>query len=144
MIWTTQPTVEGLNQFGQKTAGDVLGIQFTEVGDDYLVATMLVNENTVQPMRMLHGGVSCVLAETLGSVAGMMCVPNPGVDFVVGTDINASHLRGVPEGRTVSGRVSPVRVGRTLQVWHIDITDDRGRLICVSRLTCSVQSGGKK
>ena len=138
MIWTTQPTVEGMNQFGANTAGDVLGIRFTEVGDDYLVATMPVNDNTVQPMRMLHGGVSCVLAETLGSVAGMFCVPNPGSDYVVGTDINASHLRGVPEGRTVTGTVTPVRIGKTMQVWQIDIKDDRDRLVCVSRLTCAV------
>lgn len=126
---------------GEKTAGDVLGIRFTEIGDDFLIATMPVNENTVQPMRMLHGGVSCVLAETLGSVAGMLCVPNPGADYVVGTEINASHLRGVPEGRTVSGKVTPVRVGRTVQVWNIEITDDRGRLVCLSRLTCQVIKG---
>ncbi|OAV45554.1 hotdog fold thioesterase [Lewinella sp. 4G2] len=143
MIWKSTITVEGLNQFGVNTAGDALGIRFTEVGDDYLVATMPVDKNTVQPMRMLHGGVSCVLAETLGSVAGMFCVPNPGVDYVVGTDINASHLRGVPEGGEVTGKVTPVRVGRTVQVWNIDITDQRGRLVCVSRLTCAVVSGNK-
>ena len=142
MIWKIRPTVEGLNQLGVKTAGDTLGIRFTEVGDDYLVATMPVNEHTVQPMRMLHGGVSCVLAETLGSVAGMFCVPTPGVDFVVGTDINASHLRGVPEGREVTGKVTPVRVGRSVQVWQIDISDRRGRLVCVARLTCAVRMGG--
>ncbi|NJC25062.1 hotdog fold thioesterase [Neolewinella antarctica] len=138
MIWKTTPTIDGLNQSGVNTAGDVLGIRFTEVGDDYLIATMPVDKNTVQPMRMLHGGVSCVLAETLGSVAGMLCVQNPGVDYVVGTEINASHLRGAPEGTVVTGKVTPVRVGRTIQVWNIDITDERGRLVCVSRLTCAV------
>lgn len=141
MIWSTPPSIDVLNSMGEKTAGDVLGIRFTEIGDDFLIATMPVNENTVQPMRMLHGGVSCVLAETLGSVAGMLCVPKPGLDYVVGTEINASHLRGVPEGRSVSGKVTPVRVGRTVQVWNIEITDDRGRLVCLSRLTCQVIKG---
>ncbi len=141
MIWTTPPSLEGLNALGANTAGDVLGIRFTEIGDDYLVATMPVDERTVQPMRMLHGGVSCVLAETLGSVAGMLCVPRPGADYVVGTEINASHLRGVPEGRSVSGKATPIRIGRTLQVWRIDLSDDRGRLVCVARLTCSVIRG---
>ena len=141
MIWTAPPTVDGLNALGVNTAGDTLGIRFVEVGDDYLVATMPVDARTVQPMRMLHGGVSCVLAETMGSVAGMLCVPNPGVDYVVGTEINASHLRGVPEGKTVTGRVTPIRVGRKVQVWRIEITDERDRLVCVSRLSCQVLSG---
>lgn len=140
-IWNIPPTVEALNDMGGNTAGDTLGIRFTEVGDDYLVATMPVDERTVQPMRMLHGGVSCVLAETLGSVAGMLCVKNPGVDYVVGTEINASHLRGVPEGKTVTGKVTPVRVGRKVQVWSIEITDERDRLVCLSRLTCQVITG---
>ena len=77
----------------------------------------------------------------MGSVAGMLCVPNPGVDYVVGTEINASHLRGVPEGKTVTGRVTPIRVGRKVQVWRIEITDERGRLVCVSRLSCQVLKG---
>lgn len=141
MIWKIEPTVEGLNSSSQNTAGEALGILFTEVGEDYLLATMPVDKNTVQPMRMLHGGVSCVLAETLGSVAGTLCVSNPGGDYVVGTDINASHLRGVPEGGVVTGKVTPIRIGRTLQVWNIDITDQRDRLVCTSRLTCAVIKG---
>lgn len=141
MIWKIEPSLEGLNQMSVGNAGGHLGIQFTEIGEDYLVATMPVNERSVQPMRMLHGGVSCVLAETLGSVAGMLCVPAPGQDYVVGTDINASHLRSVPEGGTVTGKCTPVRIGRSNQVWQIDITDQRGRLVCVSRLTCAVVKG---
>ncbi|MEO0731342.1 MAG: hotdog fold thioesterase [Bacteroidota bacterium] len=138
MIWTTPPTLDGLNQMGQNTLGSTLGIRFTEVGDDYLVAEMPVDERTVQPMRMLHGGASCVLAETMGSVAGMLCVPTPGQDYVVGTEINASHLRGVREGGMVTGRVTAHRIGRSVQVWNIEIKDARGRLVCVSRLTCQV------
>lgn len=141
MIWKITPTLEGLNQSGQNTAVDRLGIEFTEIGDDYLVATMPVTAAHVQPLRMLHGGVSCVLAETMGSVAGFLCVPDPGSDYVVGTEINASHLRGAPEGTTVTGKVTAVRLGRRVQVWSIEITNETGKLVCLSRLTCQVMSG---
>ncbi|MEM1359286.1 MAG: hotdog fold thioesterase [Bacteroidota bacterium] len=137
-IWTTPPTIEGLHQMSLGTIGDTIGIRFTEIGDDYLVAEMPVHERTVQPMRMLHGGASCVLAETLGSVAGMLVLKDINKEYVVGTEINASHLRGVREGGKVFGKVTPVRIGRRVQVWQIDITDQRGKLVCVSRLTCQV------
>ena len=123
---------------GMNTMGEAIGMRFTEIGDDYLIATMPVNENTVQPMRMLHGGANCVLAETLGSVAGMLVLKDVSKAYIVGTEINASHLRGVREGGEVTGKVTPVRVGRTVQVWNIEITDQRGKLVCVSRLTCQV------
>ena len=141
MIWKILPTLEGLNQSGQNTAVSHLGIEFTAIGDDYLEATMPVTAQQVQPMRILHGGVSCVLAETLGSVAGMLCVPEPGVDYVVGTEINASHLRGAPEGTTVTGRATPVRIGRRVQVWSIEIKDETDRPVCLSRLTLQVMKG---
>jgi 1,4-dihydroxy-2-naphthoyl-CoA hydrolase len=141
MIWKFLPTLEGLNDSGQNTAVDHLGIVFTEVGDDYLVAEMAVDHRTVQPMRMLHGGVSCVLIETMGSVAGMLCVPNPGKDYIVGTEINASHLRGVPEGKRVSAKVTPVRLGRRVQVWSVDISNEGGKLVCTGRITCQVMEG---
>jgi len=141
MIWTIAPSLEGLNQSGQNTAVSHLDIVFTEIGDDFLVAEMPVDNRTVQPMRMLHGGVSCVLAETMGSVAGMLCVPEPGKDYIVGTEINASHLRGVPEGTKVTARVTPVRLGRKVQVWSIEISNGAGKLVCVSRLTCQVIMG---
>jgi 1,4-dihydroxy-2-naphthoyl-CoA hydrolase len=140
MIWKIPPTLEGLNSGGQDTAVSTLGINFIEVGDDYMIAEMPVNGKTVQPMRMLHGGVSCVLIETLGSVAGMLCVPNPGKDYIVGTEINASHLRGVPEGGKVFGRITPVRIGRRVQVWAAEITNEEGKQVCVGRLTCQVIS----
>ena len=141
MIWNVSPTPEGLNQTSQSTAVDHLGIVFTEVGDDYLVAEMPVDHRHVQPMRMLHGGVSCVLIETMGSVAGMLCVPEPGKDYIVGTEINASHLRGVPEGGKVFARVTAVRIGRRVQVWAVEITDAAGKLVCVGRITCQVLAG---
>jgi 1,4-dihydroxy-2-naphthoyl-CoA hydrolase len=137
-IWKTEPTLEGMNQMGGRTLGDALGMRFVEIGPDYLVAEMPVDERTVQPFRLLHGGASVALAETLGSVAGFLVLDRPDRDIVVGTDINASHLRSVPEGGRVRGTVRPVRVGRRVQVWQIDIRDGRDRLCCVSRLTCQV------
>ncbi|NJB84635.1 1,4-dihydroxy-2-naphthoyl-CoA hydrolase [Lewinella marina] len=137
-IWKTTPTLEGMNALSRDTLGDNLGIRFVEAGDDYLVAEMPVDGRTVQPFRLLHGGASVALAETLGSVAGMLTLADPDQYGVVGVDINATHLRSVWEGDTVRGTVRPVRVGNTVQSWQIDITDGRGRLACSSRLTCQV------
>ena len=138
MIWKIPPSLEGLNNSGDNTAVSTLGIKFIEIGDDYMIAEMPVNEKTVQSMRMLHGGASCVLIETLGSVAGMLCVPSPGKDYIVGTEINASHLRGMSEGGKVFGKVTAVRVGRRVQVWAVDITNEAGKMVCLGRLTCQV------
>jgi 1,4-dihydroxy-2-naphthoyl-CoA hydrolase len=138
MIWTTPPTLEGLNATNQDTAASHLDLTFIEFGDDYLIAEMPVTSRSVQPMRMLHGGISCFIIETLGSVAGMLCVPKPGQQYIVGTEINASHLRGVSEGNTIFGKVTPVRIGRRVQVWQVDITNKAGRLICTGRINCQV------
>ena len=138
MIWKTPPTLAGMNAMNAGTLGDALGMRFVEIGDDYLVAEMPVDERTVQPFRLLHGGASVALAETLGSVAGFLSLAEPDTHIVVGVDINASHLRSVREGGTVRGTVRPVRVGSTVQVWQIDITDERDKLVCVSRITCQV------
>ena len=138
MIWNTTPTLEGMNAMGARTLGATLGMEFVEFGDDYLVAEMPVDDRTVQPFRLLHGGASVALAETLGSVAGFLSLTEPDKFVVVGVDINASHLRSVPEGGRVRGTVRPVRVGRTVQVWQIEIEDQRGKLVCVSRITCQV------
>ena len=138
MIWQTTPTLDSLNQMGRNTLGDTLGMIFVDFGDDYLVADMPVDARTVQPFRMLHGGASVALAETLGSVAGYLSLPDPEKQVVVGVDINATHLRSVAEGGRVRGTVRPVRIGKTVQVWQIDIADDRGRGVCSSRITCQV------
>ena len=138
MIWKTTPTLDGLNQMGQGNLGETLGMRFVEIGDDYLTAEMPVDARTVQPFRLLHGGASVALAETLGSVAGFLVLDEPATHIVVGVDINATHLRSVAEGGTVRGTVRAVRIGRTVQVWQIDITDQRGRAVCSSRLTCQV------
>lgn len=112
-----------------------LGIEFTEVGPDYLCAKMPVDARTIQPFGLLHGGASVVLAETLGSMAGWMCLPEG--QHCVGLEINANHLRGVTSGH-VHGKASPLHLGRSTQVWEIKITNDEGKLVCVSRLTLAV------
>ena len=128
-------SLEGLNAMSRGTAMEPLGIVFTEVGPDFLRATMPVDARTRQPYGLLHGGASVLLAETLGSSAGMACVREG--EGVVGIEINANHLRGVRDG-LVTGTARPLHVGRQTQVWEIRIEDDRQRLVCVSRLTLAV------
>ena len=130
-----QPSLADLNAMSEGTAMRPLGIEFTEIGPDYLRATMPVDERTRQPYGLLHGGASVMLAETLGSTAGGMCVDDG--EGVVGIEINANHLRGVREGE-VTGTARPLHVGRSTQVWEIRIEDPRGRLACISRLTLAV------
>jgi 1,4-dihydroxy-2-naphthoyl-CoA hydrolase len=137
MIWKQTFNLEGLNQSSHNTLAEHLGITYTEIGDDFIVATMPVDHRTVQPMRLLHGGASAALAETLGSVAGLMCIEDVMTQTIVGTEISCSHLRSAKKG-LVTGKVSPLKIGRRLQVWNIDVTDEQGRLICVSRLTIMV------
>ena len=128
-------TVADLNALSAGTAMEPLGIAFTEIGPDFLRATMPVDARTRQPYGLLHGGASVLLAETLGSTAGGLCVEDD--QDVVGIEINANHLRGVREG-VVTGTARPLHVGRNTQVWEIRIEDARGRLACISRLTLAV------
>lgn len=128
-------TLEALNASSRNTAMEPLGIVFTELAPDFLRATMPVDARTHQPYGLLHGGASVLLAETLGSTAGMLSVPEG--KGVVGIEINANHLRGVRRGQ-VTGTARAVHVGRSTQVWDIRIEDDAGRLVCVSRLTVAV------
>jgi uncharacterized protein (TIGR00369 family) len=128
-------TLEALNDLSRGTAMEPLGIVFTDIGADYLRGTMPVDARTRQPYGLLHGGASVLLAETLGSTAGGLCVEEG--QGVVGIEINANHLAGVREG-LVTGTARPLHVGRSTQVWEIRIEDDRGRLACVSRLTLAV------
>jgi 1,4-dihydroxy-2-naphthoyl-CoA hydrolase len=135
-IWIRQFSVEELRNFQHETMGQHLGIEVTGIGPDWLEARMPVDARTVQPDRILHGGASVALAETLGSVGGTMCVDRERFQ-VVGQEINANHLRPAMSGH-VTGRASPIHLGRRSQVWNIEIRDDRGRLVCVSRLTIAV------
>lgn len=138
MIWTKTPILEALNKTGENGLPEHLGITFTEVGDDYMKATMPVDHRTVQPMRLLHGGASVVLAETMGSVAGVMCLPQPERQTVVGVEINANHVNSAKEGDIVTGVVRPLKVGKRIHVWEIKIYRSDETLICVSRITIAV------
>ena len=138
MIWKTTPTIEALNASGRNTLTDHLGILFTEFGDDFMKATMPVDERTVQPVRLLHGGASVALAETMGSVASVFCLDNMQTHSVVGVEINANHLNSAREGDTVTATVRPLKVGRRMHVWEIKIHRGDGKLVCVSRITIAV------
>jgi 1,4-dihydroxy-2-naphthoyl-CoA hydrolase len=128
-------SVEALNTLSRGTAIVALGIVFTERGPDFLRATMPVDARTRQPYGLLHGGASVLLAETLGSSAGNLCVGED--EMVVGIEINANHLAAVREG-LVTGTARPLHVGRSTQVWEIRIEDEVGRLACIARLTLAV------
>lgn len=128
-------SLDDLNALSRDTAMAPLGIVFTEIGPDFVRATMPVDARTRQPYGLLHGGASVLLAETLGSTAGNLCV-EPG-ELCVGIEINANHLNAVRDGQ-VTGTARPLHVGRRTQVWEIRIEDDLGRLVCVSRLTLAV------
>jgi 1,4-dihydroxy-2-naphthoyl-CoA hydrolase len=130
-----RPDLARLNAAGADTTlMGALGIELTEIGDDYLRGRMPVDARTRQPNGLLHGGASVALAETLGSFAAGLCVDNARV---VGIEINANHVRGVTEGWVI-GTARPLHVGRSTQVWEIRIEDEAGRLVCASRLTLAV------
>jgi len=143
MIWQQQFKIEALNELHVNSMSKHLGIAFTEFGDDYLKATMPVDNRTKQPMGILHGGASVALAETLGSVAGTLCIKDLMTHTVVGLEINANHLKSAKEGYVI-GVAKPIRIGRTVQVWEIKIYDPQNTLICVSRLTLAVISRSPK
>ena len=128
-------SLEALNALSAGTAMEPLGIEFTELGPDFLCATMPVDRRTHQPYGLLHGGASVLLAETLGSTAAMLCAAEG--ERCVGIEINANHLRAVRAG-VVTGTARPLHVGRQTQVWEIRIEDERHRLVCISRITLAV------
>lgn len=141
-IWFKPPDIDDLNRLHQNTAVERLGIVITEVGDDFLRGTMPVDARTVQPVGLLHGGASVLLAETLGSAAAISCV-DLEVFYCVGLDINANHVRGATSG-IVTGTARPFHLGRTSHVWDIQIADDADRLVCVARLTLLVVNQPQK
>jgi 1,4-dihydroxy-2-naphthoyl-CoA hydrolase len=136
-MWKQKADLTYLNTLNANTLGENLGIEFTEIGVDFIVAKMPVDHRTVQPYRLLHGGASVALAETLGSVASTLCIEDLGKKMAVGVEINANHLRPATKG-FVYGKVMPIRVGKAMHVWNIEITDEKGKLVCVSRLTVAV------
>lgn len=135
-IWKRQVTPEELNSFAENTLVSHLHIKVTEIGEGSITATMPVEAFTRQPMGYLHGGASVALAETLGSIAGHLAAGEDTMSF--GVEINASHIRSVKEG-IVTAVATPLRVGKSLQVWDINISDETGDLVCVSRLTLVVK-----
>lgn len=135
-IWKSPATKEFLNEQSRNSMSGYVGIEITEVGADYVKARMPVDQRTTQPYGLLHGGASVVLAESLGSVAGTMCV-NVAEEAVVGLEINANHLRSAKQGY-VEGTARPLHIGRTTQVWEIKITNAESKLVCVSRITLAV------
>lgn len=141
-IWFVRPTSELLKPLQGKTLSTHLGIELTEVGDDFLRGTMPVDWRVHQPMGILHGGASVVLAETLASVAANFCVDTTK-SSCVGQEINANHLRPVADG-VVTGTAKPFHIGARSQVWGIEIHDESQRLVCVSRITMAVVSRALK
>ena len=121
---------------GRNTMQGAIGIRISEIGDDFLRGTMPVDARTKQPFGLLHGGASVALAETLGSMAGWMCLPDDG-SRCVGLEINANHLQAMRDGE-VTGTARPLHLGRSTQVWEIRITDADDALVCISRLTLAV------
>lgn len=134
-VWTRPISVLLLTQMHHGTAVQHLGIEFLEVGDDFIRARVPVDTRTRQPYGLLHGGVSVVLAETLGSCGAAYSCPEG--HRAVGLDINANHLRGATSG-WVTGITRPVHIGRSTQVWQIDLANDAGEPTCVSRITMAV------
>jgi len=128
--------LEQLQGLGKNTLSEALGMEFTEIGDNFLKAKMPVDHRTMQPQGLLHGGASVALAETLGSVGAALTLDHEKFTCV-GLEINANHIKGVRKG-FVTGTATPLHVGLTTQVWDIKLHDDHGKLICVSRLTVAV------
>jgi 1,4-dihydroxy-2-naphthoyl-CoA hydrolase len=128
-------SAEQLTESGRNTLSEALGIKITEVGPDYLRATMPVDARTKQPFGLLHGGASVALAETLGSIAGLLCVADDKI--TVGLEINANHVRAATSGE-VTGTARPIHIGGRTQVWEIRILDNSQALICISRITLAI------
>ena len=135
-IFKSKLSVEELNKWSSNTLSELLGIEFTSVGDDYLEAKMPVDKRTHQPFGLLHGGASVALAETLGSMSATLCVDN-AKQYCVGLDINANHIKAV-RGGFVVGKTKPIHIGKKTQVWEIRITLPEGDLVCISRITMAV------
>lgn len=136
-IWFKKDlAIADFSDLGKGTMGEFLGIEWVEVGNDYLKARMPVDHRTKQPYGLLHGGASCVLSETIGSVAAAMVVDHEKF-YCVGMEINANHVRSASEGY-VTGVATPLHIGANTHVWDIKIFNEISKLVCVSRLTVAV------
>jgi 1,4-dihydroxy-2-naphthoyl-CoA hydrolase len=138
MIWHKKDLkVQDILGFGRNTMAEHIGIEFTELGEDFIKARMPVDHRTNQPYGLLHGGASAVLAETLGSIGSALVVDHSKF-FCVGLEINANHIRSAKQG-FVTGIATPLNLGRQIHVWEIKIYNEENKLTCVSRLTVAVQ-----
>ncbi len=135
-IWFEKPNLEEVNSWREGTILEHLGIEITDIGDNYIEGTMPADKRTFQPYKLVHGGANVVLAESLGSIGGMLTLDSDEY-FCVGQEVNANHLRGVKSG-TVKGRAEQVYCGRRSQVWEIRLYDSKNKLTCTSRLTLAV------
>lgn len=135
-IWYEDFTIENVRTLRNNTLNKHLGIEFLEIGTDYILAKMPVDDRTRQSRGMLHGGASCVLAESLGSIASNLSI-NMRKQKAVGLEINANHLRPVFKG-FVTGKATPISLGKSIHVWNIDISNEAGKLNCISRLTTAI------
>jgi 1,4-dihydroxy-2-naphthoyl-CoA hydrolase len=135
-IWKQTPSIDQINASSRNTLVDTLGMCVTEIGGDFIRGSMPVDARTRQPFGLLHGGASVALAETLGSLAGNLCLDSAR-EVAVGLDINANHIRAITQGIVV-GTARALHLGRTTQVWEIRIEDEKQRLVCISRLTLAV------
>ena len=135
-IWKQETTLDTLNNLFHSNMMTHLGIEFTEIGEDFLRGRMPVDHRTRQPFGLLHGGASVVLAETLGSCAANMCLDSDR--YAVGLDVNANHLRAVKDGFVI-GTARPLHLGRSTQVWEIHIETEAGKAVAISRLTMAVK-----
>ncbi len=135
-IWFRSYTLDELSALNEDTLTSHIGIQLTEIGEDFLKGTMPVDRRTKQPMGIVHGGASVALAETLGSIAANMVI-NPEEKVCVGLDINANHVRSASSG-TITGVAKPLHLGASTHVWSIEMFNDQAQLTCVSRITMAV------
>ncbi len=135
-IWKTKMTIEELSNIRKETMDSTIGIEFLEVGENFLTGRMPVNEKTIQLYGIMHGGASCTLAETLGSLAGAYCI-DMSKQAVVGTSIYTNHLRMAKSG-FVYGKATPIHLGKTTQVWEIHITNEEQKLVSVTRLSLAI------
>lgn len=135
-IWFQSADIQDLNRLSENTMVSHIGIEFTEIGPDYIRAKMPVSQHTHQPDGLLHGGASVVLAETLGSIASNLCIDRTK-KICVGLDINANHIRSARAGY-VTGTTKPIHIGASTHIWEIRITNEKESLICIARLTMAV------
>lgn len=135
-IWHEKPLIHQINLLNANTLGQSLGIDFVEVGEDYISATMPVDARTIQPFGLLHGGANVALAETLGSVASLFVVDRASF-IAVGIEINANHIKAVVSGK-VTGICKPLNISGRNHIWDIKIYNESGELTCISRFTCTI------